>query len=302
MANNFDEAYDEAMQMYVPQEGETNTAEAGGETQSPVPEPAAAHNDEASVPTSPAEEAVGTAEEAVRMAQEQNEQLMQALADIESLKQQNQQLQGTIDELSQKNEENIIEDALTPPVLDINGLAFADEAEQRAVMAKYAEEMSAYNKKQLMEEMSPMLEYAKRGMQEAEKAEVLEALSQIPELSGIRDMVPQLDRLIASNKVLSSNEVPVDERYINAYAMARGINAINNPPKAPEPPKELLELYNKNPEFQQLVEKQRLNAIKNSQQVPLFSASTGAAGATFNIKDKPTTFEEALEASRKQQM
>lgn len=278
MANNFDEAYDEAMQMYVPQEGEANAAEAaeaGGEAQSPAAVPAAAQTTEAGVTASPAEEAVGTAEEAVRMAQEQNEQLMQALADIESLKQQNRQLQGTIEEMSQKNEESIIEDALTPPVLDINGLAFADDAEQRAAMAKYAEEMSAYNKKQLMEEMSPMLEYAKRGMQEAEKAEVLEALSRIPELSGIRDMVPQLDRLIASNKALSSSEVPMDERYINAYAMARGINSINNPPKAPEPPKELtatelLELYNKNPEFQQLVEKQRLDAIKNSQQVPLF--------------------------------
>lgn len=244
------------------------------------------------------DEAAQTAELAAQVASEKDGQLQQALNDIENLKQQNQQLQGTIDELSQRNAENIVDEALTPPTLDINGLAFADEATQQAAMAKFAQDMSEYNRKQLMQEMSPALEYAKKGMREAEKTEVLEALSQIPELSGIKEIVPQLDRLIENNKFLASDDMPMDEKYINAFAMAKGINSINNPPTPPEQekeptPEELLELYNNNPTFQELVEKQRLEAIKNSQQVPPFSASSGAVNAALNIKEKPQTLEEA---------
>lgn len=257
----------------------------------------------AETPQANVEEAAQTAELAAQVASEKDGQLQQALNDIESLKQQNQQLQGTIDELSQRNAENIIDEVLTPPTLDINGLAFADEATQQAAMAKFAQDMSEYNRKQLMQEMSPALEYAKKGMREAEKTEVLEALSQIPELSGIKEIVPQLDRLIESNKFLASDDMPMDEKYINAFAMAKGINSINNPPAQPEPekeptPEELLELYNNNPTFQELVEKQRLDAIKNNQQVPPFSASSGAVNAALDIKEKPQTLEEASKRTR----
>lgn len=248
-------------------------------------------------------QAAQTAEVAAQVAAEKDSQLQQALAENEALKQQNQQLQGTIDEMSKQNTENIVEDALTPPTLDINGLAFADEETQRAAMAKFAEEMSAYDRQQIMKEMSPALEYAKKGMRDAERTEVVEALSQIPELAGIKDMLSQLDRIIANNKWLSSDDMPMDEKYINAFAMARGINSINNPPAPPEPakeptPEELLAMYNNNPAFQELVEKQRIDTLKQSQQVPPFSASSGAVNAALNIKEKPQTLEEASKRTR----
>lgn len=250
-----------------------------------------------------ADEAAQTAELAAQVASEKDGQLQQALRDIENLKQQNQQLQGTIDELSQKNAENIIDEVLTPPTLDINGLAFADEEAQQAALSKFAQDMSEYNRKQLLQEISPAIEYAKRGMHEREKTEVLEALSQIPELSEIKEIVPQLDRLIESNKFLASNDMPLDEKYINAFAMAKGINSINNPPTPPQPekeptPEELLELYNSNPAFQELVERQRINALNNSQQVPPMSSSSGAVNAALNIKEKPKTLEEASKRTR----
>lgn len=248
-----------------------------------------------------AEEAAQTAELAARVASEKDGQLQQALQDIENLKQQNQRLQGTIDELSQKNAENIIEEALSPPVLDINGLAFADEETQKAAMAKYAEDMSAYNRKLFMNEISPALEYAKKGLREAEKSEVIDTLSHIPELSGIRDVLPQLDRIIANNKWLSSDDMPTDEKYINAFAMARGIDSINNPKNTQKEPttEELMAIYNNNPNFREMVEKQRLEELKQSQQVPPFSASSGAVNAALNIKEKPKTLEEASERTRK---
>lgn len=254
--------------------------------------------------TSELGQAVQTAEIAAQVASEKDGQLQQALQDIENLKRQNQQLQGTIEELSQKNSENIIDEVLSPPVLDINGLAFADEETQNAAVAKFAEEMSAYNRQELMREMSPALEFAKKSMRDEERKEVVAALSQIPELANIKEIMPQINRIIENNKWLQSEDMPMDEKYINAYAMARGIESINNPPQQPAPQKEptteeLLELYNNNPTFQELVEKQRIDRLNQSRQVPTFSASNGAAGAALNIREKPKTLDEASELTRK---
>ena len=246
------------------------------------------------------DQATQTAEAAAEVAAQKDGQLQQAMSEIEALRQQNQQLQGTIDEMSRQSAENIIDDVLSPPSLDINGLAFADEETQKNEMAKFAEKMAAYNRKQIMDELSPAIEYAKKGMRDAEKAEAIEILSQIPELSGIKEFVPQLDRIIENNKWLSSDDMPMDEKYINAFAMAKGINSINNPPAPAKEPTtdELMELYNNNPAFQELVEKQRIEQVKQGQQVPLFSASSGAAGAALNIKEKPQTLEEASRRTR----
>lgn len=249
-------------------------------------------------------QAAQTAEVAAELAAQKAGQLQQAMSEIEALKLQNQQLQGTIDEISRQNVENVIEEALTPPTLDINGLAFADEETQKAEMSKFVKDMTAYNRQEIMKELSPTLEFAKKGMRDAETKEVVAALSQIPELANIQEMLPQLDRIIANNKWLQSDDMPLDEKYINAYTMAKGIDTLNNSraqseePKEPTP-EELLDIYNKNPAFQELVEKQRLGAIKQGQQVPPFSASSGAVNAALNIKEKPKTLDEASERTRR---
>ena len=246
-------------------------------------------------------ESVQTAEAAAQAAADANNELLQIRQENEMLKQQNAQLQGTIDEMSQQNAQSVVEEALTPPTLDFNGLAFADEATQAKAIAEFSEAMSKYNRQEIMKELSPALEFAKQGMREKEQKEVISVLSQVPELAGIGDMLPQLDRIIANNKWLQSDDMPMDEKYINAFAIAKGVNSMNTPPAAP--PKELtaqelMALYNNNPEFQELVEQQRLEAIKQSQQVPPFSASSGAVNAALDIKEKPKTLEEASERTR----
>lgn len=249
--------------------------------------------------------AAETAELAAQVASQKNEQLEQALREIEALKEQNEEMKGTIEEISRRNEENIINEALTPPTLDINGLAFADEETQKSELSKFAEQLSEYNRRQILEELSPAIEYAKKGMREAEKNDTVNALSQLPELNraGFKEMLPQLDEIITKNKWLAAADMPLEEKYINAIAFAKGMDLLTKPPeteavkKAPEL-SELMEEYNKNPEFREMVEKQRIEQIKQNQQVPMFSASTGAANAAITIKDKPKTFEEASERTR----
>ena len=247
------------------------------------------------------EEAVQTAEVAAQAAQQRDMQLQQVMQELEALRAQNQSMQGTITELSKKNEENLIEEALQMPTLDVNGLAFATEEEIAAAQSKYAEQMAAFVKGGIMKEISPFVEQAKEGLYQKERSETLSALAQVPELQGINDMLPQLDKIIANNRWLQSDDMPIEEKYINAYAIARGVNAINTPPEEPKEltSEELMELYDKNPSFQELVEKKRLDAIKQSQQVPPFSASSGAVNAALNIKEKPKTFEEASERTRR---
>lgn len=246
------------------------------------------------------DEAVNTAEVATQAVQEKDAQLQQALQELEALREQNQQIQGTLEELSRQNEENIIEEAIQMPTLDVNGLAFATDEEVAQRQSDYAKQMAEFVRGDIMKEMSPFIEQAKEGMRVKEKNETISALSQLPELVGITDMMPQLERIIANNKWLQSDDMPMDEKFINAYAIARGVNAINTPPEQPKEltDDELMELYDKNPTFQELIEKKRIASIKDSQQVPPFSASSGAVNAALNIPDKPKTFDEASKRTR----
>ena len=247
------------------------------------------------------DDAVNTAEIAAQTAQQKDAELQQALQELEALRMQNQQMQGTLEELSKRNEEQLIEEAMQMPTLDVNGLAFATEDEIRQAQANYAQQMAEFVKSGIMQEISPFVEQAKEGIYQKEKTDTLSALAQVPELAGINDMLPQLEKIIANNRWLQSEDMPMDEKLINAYAIARGVNAINTPPEEPKKltDEDLMKLYDETPTFQELVEKKRLEAIKQSQQVPPFSASSGAVNAALNIKDKPKTFEEASERTRK---
>ena len=282
------------------QEAEEQTAEAV-EQPTETEETVEQAEEQPTTETTTLDEAINTAEIAAHTAQEKDMQLQQALQELEALKAQNQQMQGTIAELSKVNEEALIEEAMQMPTLDVNSLAFLTEEEIKQKEAEYAQQMAEFVKADVMKEVSPFVEQAKEGIYQKEKAETLSALAQVPELAGINDMIPQLDKIIANNRWLQSDDMSIDEKYINAYAIARGVNAINTPPEEPKEltSEELMELYDKNPTFQELVEKKRIEAVKNSQQVPPFSASSGAVNAALNIKEKPKTFEEASERTRR---
>lgn len=246
------------------------------------------------------EDAVQTAEAAAQAAAEKDAQLQQIMQELEMAREQQANMQAAIEELSRQNEEHIVKEALEPPMLDISSLAFADEDTIREAQRQYAQQMADYNRQSFMKEFAPVIEQANKAKYDEEKNSVISVLSQIPELQGIETMMPQLDKIIKNNKVLSSNDIPIDEKYIMAYAMARGVNAINTPPEEPKEltADDLMKLYNENPTFQEMVEKQRIDQVKNSQQVPLFSASSGAVNAALDIKEEPKGWDDASERTR----
>ena len=274
---------------------ETQTAEVSTEEA-----PASASPENANPEQTALGEAAQTAEVAAQVAAEKDAELQQVKQQLEAERQRSAQLQGTVEELSRQNEQEVVEEALQPPELDIGSLAFADEETVKAAQAKYAADLADYNRKAFMKEFAPVIEQANEAKYAKEKSEVIAALSQVPELKGIDGMLPQLDRIIANNKALSSNDIPMDEKYITAYAFAMGVNSMNTPPVQQKEltSEELMALYNNNPEFQEMVEKQRIEQVKQSQQVPPFSASSGAVNAALDIKEEPKGWDDASKRTR----
>lgn len=310
---DFDEAKNASEEMFneqIPMDDATGAEEVPVEEvpAETIPEDTGTPNGEVpeEVPTGPTPEqrmlddATQTAEIAAQTAAQKDAELQNVMAQLEAANAANAQLQATVAELSKKNEEHIIEDALEMPVLDMNSLAFADEETVRQAQMEYAQKMSEYVKAPIMKELEPIISQAKDGIYQKEKSEMLFALSQVPELQGIGDMIPQLEKIISNNKWLQSEDMPLDEKLINAYAIARGVNAINTPPEEPKEltPEDLMELYNNNPDFQEMVEKQRISQLKDSQQVPNLSASSGAVNAALNIPEKPKGWDDASERTR----
>lgn len=274
---------------------ETQTAEVSTEEA-----PASASPENANPEQTALGEAAQTAEVAAQVAAEKDAELQQVKQQLEAERQRSAQLQGTVEELSRQNEQEVVEEALQPPELDIGSLAFADEETVKAAQAKYAADLADYNRKAFMKEFAPVIEQANEAKYAKEKSEVIAALSQVPELKGIDGMLPQLDRIIANNKALSSNDIPMDEKYITAYAIAMGVNSMNTPPVQQKEltSEELMALYNNTPEFQEMVEKQRIEQVKQSQQVPPFSASSGAVNAALDIKEEPKGWDDASKRTR----
>lgn len=247
------------------------------------------------------DDAVQTAETAAQAAAEKDAQLQQIMQELEMARQQTASMQATIDELSRKNEENIIEEVLEPPVLDIGSLAFADEDTIREAQTQYAQQMADYNRQSFMKEFAPVIEQANEAKYNKEKSDLMSVFSQIPELSGIEDMMPQVEKIIRNNRVLSSDDIPLPEKLITAFMIARGVNATNTPPEDAKEPsiEDMMAIYESNPEFQDRVEKQRIDKLKNSQQVPPFSASSGAVNAALDIKEEPKGWDDASDRTRK---
>ena len=290
--DNFDEARNATEQMFDTPVEETPTEQ-------PVEETPAEQPTEQPAPEEKLAEVTNVAQQVTDLAEQQNAELQRIMAENEQLKAQNEQLQKTQAEMSKVREEEVIEEAMAMPTIDFNELAFADEETQARVQNEYANKMAEYVRKGIMDEMSPYIEQAKAGQREKEKNEAVTALSQMPELAGLNDMMPQIEHIITKNKWLQSDDIPIEEKIINAYVIAKGVNAMNAPEKKPPTDDELMELYDKNPTFQELIEKKRIESLKNSQQVPPLSASSGAVNVALNIPEKPKSWDDASERTRK---
>ena len=128
------------------------------------------------------DEAANVAQAAAQAAAEREQEYQRIMAENEQLRQTNNELQQTITQQSQQREQAIIEDATQMPMLDVNRLAFEDDATVQQMQQDYANAMQKYVTQQVLKDVEPALQYAKDGMREKEKREMLEAFKGVDEL------------------------------------------------------------------------------------------------------------------------
>ncbi len=258
-----------------------------------------------SVPAQMAEEAITSAEIAVQTAQQKDDELSQVTRQLAEISRQNEELKSTIEQMSQVQEEAIAEQILEPPVFDAEKILYGDAQSQAKALTEYQNKLNEYNKamirKDMEAEFAPIMEFARQGMEARDKADALKAIKEsVPEMSDIDSKVGLLDTIIEQNPFLSGSDKPMEEKYIMAYMLARGVDAVNNPPAVPEPPKEptaqeLMEYARNNKEFAEMLAMEKIAAVQSGQQVPPLSASSGAVNAAPTIQNEPKNLEEATE-------
>ncbi len=302
---NFDEATRDAAAMFENEQTveETVQNDAGTATETPPEqneesgEQVPAAEQEAPV----AEQAIEAAEAATQAAVDKNAEVERLTAENQRLMEQNQLLQNSITQMSEQQEQSIVSDTVeddVPPTLDVEALAFDDPETARAKQKKFAEDMAAFARKAALREVQPFIDQAKEAERIKEKETLVADLAAIPETADVRELLPQIEHIIKVNPVLASDNVSMKDKLIIAYAMAKGVNVINNPHKDPTTD-ELMQLYDKMPDFQDAIEKRRIGRVKDSQQVPTHSASSGAVNAALNFDKKPQTLDEATESVKK---
>lgn len=268
-------------------------------------QPEAQPTDAVTAQTAMTEEAIATAEQAAQIAQQKDAEVNQLRQMLEAERQHSQSLEGTLSEMNKQRETEVLAEALVPPQLDIQAIMFESPEDIAKAQAKYSEEMAEYNRKLLEKEYEPIRRQAK-ALEEREMMDRLKNdLKGRSEFEGFDspEMQQRLSVIIANNEFLRDSNLPYEKKLINAYAIARGADAMYTPKKEPEQPKaqtveELIEIYKNNPEFKNAIEKMRIEELSAGQQVPVLSASGGAGNVALNIKDKPQTLGDARERAK----
>ena len=268
-----------------------------GEQTNPAEQQLGRVQEVAAVNNPPIEQQFSQFRQEMQALSEQNAQLRR---EMQAATEQNTQLQNMVREISAKNQEHVIKDAVEMPSLDIGGLAFASEDELRQAQTDYANQMRDYIMAGIKDDPSikSLIDEAQRDRNERERRQMIDSFRGVPELKGFEDNLQEIDRFVETNNDIFKDDTPMEVKYIIAKAVVDGVNATNKAESKPGVD-ELMALYNSNPEFRSAVEQQRLSAVKNNQQVPLMSASSGAANVALNIPDKPKSFDDADNMTRK---
>lgn len=257
-------------------------------------------------PTQPAQgenQTLAPEPDVAQQAQQIESDVTSVLAENEALKAELERLKIIQKETSNQKTIDIVEEILAPPVLDIHSLIYADEETVKAKQEEYSKQLAEYSEKaatkkameKAMEKYEPILQKYENDKKQIETENTINALADMEDFKDIKQYIPQISNILTNNKAVASMD-NVEEKLVTAYAIAKGISSMNK--KGPSQD-EFMNLYESNKEFQDAIEKKRLERLTN-QQVPPLSASTGASSAALNIPKRPMTLDEASAFLRKQ--
>ena len=283
---NFQQARDKMLAM---ENGDTVENAEGQESQT-----------EEGVPTETVPENVpGAVQEPVQDPVQEVEQIQNDVSAImtenQTLKEQLMNLQKVQEQASTATETNIVDEALNPPSLDFENLMYLDDTAKAQAQSKYVQDIAEYTKKMALKEMQPIIDDFNNKRVQTERQATLNTLSAMQEFADIRQLEPQVMSVLSNNKAVQMIDNQ-EEQIVTAYAFAKGLTVMD---KIEPTTDELFSNFEKITDIQDLIEKKRLESLQKGQQVPILSASSGAANVALNIPSKPKTLGEARDLFQK---
>lgn len=229
-----------------------------------------------------------------RQAQAQaQQQMMMFQQQIQQLAEQNKRLTDLITQQNSTQEQAIVEqmnEAPAPPVFDWEGIMYDDDNARQQKFEEFQAKRDEYLTNKIMSQLAPTLDYASKLQHRTERDDMIAQIKDIERFRGIDKMLPQIEHIMERNPEMYKGDMV--DNYVNAYLVARGMEALDTPPKTFSA-QELVDMVRNNPEAADLFEKQRIAALQNNQSVPAMSASSGAGNAALNNNERPKNFDEA---------
>lgn len=274
MADNYNTEPKETNESEAPQAEETNTAEAQQ------------NEDNSQVDT-------------LALAQKATDEMAKSKEEAEKIRAENQQLKNLLREISEERTENIEGEAV--PEFNVEGLTFMDPDEQKKAFSDFAKQIAEYSRKSTLQAISPLIERSQSAIQNQEEQSVFDELRGTEEFKDIDSLTPQIRNIMENNAVLKNGEFTPEERIATAYLIAQGVENQNRKakPETAMSKDEFLKMLDENPEYSQYINERNIEKLKENENVPRFSAASGAGGAGVNLKERPKTFSEANDFIKK---
>ena len=228
-------------------------------------------------------------------AQQAIEDTSAIIGENEALKAENERLKALQEQTSNDKEVNLVEEALMPPVLDIEKIMYLPDEERMAAQQKYSQDMADYSQKRAMKDFEPLLADYNANKMNVERQASFDAIEKMDGYGDVKQHADSINHLIQTNEAIKNMTDPV-QQALTAYLIAKGLDTTNQKEPTAE---DLFNKYKGNKDFRDLVEKDRAENLRQHQQVPILPTSNGVANVALNVPEKPKTFGEASALLRK---
>lgn len=165
------------------------------------------------------------------------------------------------------------------------------------VSAKTSESIIAKNvyelaRKDLYEELLPLVECAKKYKNKEERDKVIKMMILTEEMADAADKADEMDEVIEKYPALK-NSSDLMEKYVTAYVILKGRDAcLNDKEKSVD---ELMDIFDNNEEFRKAVSLKIREDIKKQNSVPNMNFEGGIT--SLNIEEKPKNMQDAKNAT-----
>lgn len=227
--------------------------------------------------------------------QQQMQQQMQVAQENEMLKQEIARLNDTLRQQSANATAEIVSSATGEPTFDPSELMYLSPEESQAKIAEFVSgiKQSVLNS----DEMKGMRDEYAKAREERELYEIINDMANSPELKGydVRGSIGDMITVMQNNPFFNNPDMAANDKVFDAMLIAEGVKSLKSKLSG-EADKidydKIMDLYHNDSELQRRINGDRVQQLKQNQQVPPQSASSGFASVTNNIPNKPERVED----------